>query len=116
MGPARHMIGLTGDKTRLHNVLKEQYGCEEFQLLTSEESTGDGSTADVVAGLMIHDHPDPIGAWRAKSGRYAKVKAALAAVEELQGIPPFEFRAKYGCDCHLRRAEGSHELGTVTGG
>lgn len=51
---------------------------------------------------MIHDHAEPIGTWRAKSGRYAKVKAAVAAATELQGMPPFEFRARYGCDCHLK--------------
>lgn len=54
---------------------------------------------------MIHDHPEPIGAWRAKSSRYAKVKTAILAVHELEGIAPFKFRSKYGCDCHLRRGE-----------
>jgi endoribonuclease Dicer len=94
-------------QTRLHGILRDNFGCEEFQLLASEEKTGDETTADVVAGLMIHDYPTPLGAWRAKSARYAKVKSALSAADELVGLTPFEFRAKYGCDCHLKRGEGT---------
>ncbi|KAL1303558.1 hypothetical protein AAFC00_006928 [Neodothiora populina] len=88
--------------TRLQAFLRDQMGCEEFQLLASEQGTGMGSTADVVAGVMIHEHPEPVGAWRAKSARYAKVKAAKSALKELEGLTSPEFRARYGCDCHLR--------------
>lgn len=90
-------------------MLEEQFGCEEFHLVVSEEATGDSNTADVVAGLMIHDHPDPIGAWRAKSGRYAKLKVAILAAEQLTGITPREFRARYGCDCRLKKKDGEGE-------
>jgi len=93
----------------LHNILQDHSGCAEFQLFASEEATGDGSTGDVTAGLMIHDYPEAIGGWHAKSGRYAKVKAALQAVEALQGMPPYEFRAKYGCDCHVAKERGTVE-------
>ena len=58
---------------------------------------------------MIHDYPSPLGAWRAKSARYAKVKSAMSAADELVGLTPSEFRAKYGCDCHLKRGEGTLE-------
>ena len=88
-------------------MLQERFGCEEYEIYASEEATGDGSDADVVAGVMIHDHPEPIGAWRAKSSRYAKIKAALSAAVELEGIPPFEFRARYGCDCRTKQSGGS---------
>lgn len=47
---------------------------------------------------MIHDS-EPIGVWKAKSSRYANLNAAVKAVEELEGLAPYEFRAKFGCDC-----------------
>jgi endoribonuclease Dicer len=34
-----------------------------------------------------------------QSGRYARVRASHVALEKLDGLPPFEFRKKYGCDC-----------------
>jgi endoribonuclease Dicer len=55
---------------------------------------------------MIHEYPKPLGAVKGKSGRYTKVKAALLAAEELEGLPAFEFRSKYGCDCRLDSGEG----------
>lgn len=93
----------------MNTILREHFGCEEFQLYTSEEATGDSTSGDVIAGLMIHEYPEAIGAWRAKSGRYAKTKAAISAAEELSGIAPFEFRARYGCDCHLKRSKDGLE-------
>lgn len=60
---------------------------------------------------MIHDAP-PIGEWRAKSGRYAIIKTALKATEELEGLAPYEFRAKYGCDC--RQEADDDEDGRAT--
>lgn len=96
--------------TRLHRVLETNFGCSEFQLMATEEPTGDGSAGDVIAGLMIHDHPTPIGAWRAKGGRYAKEKSAKAALEELSGLAPYQYRAKYGCDCNTKSRAREEQL------
>ena len=57
------------------------------------------------SGVMIHDS-EPIGVWRAKSARYANINAAMKAVEELEGLAPYEFRAKFGCDCREEVAGG----------
>ncbi|KEQ88133.1 dicer-like protein 1 [Aureobasidium pullulans EXF-150] len=83
--------------TRLHNVMQKHFGCHEYNLFNSEE-TVDGMQPLFWSGVMIHDH-EPIGVWRAKSGRYSNIKAAILAVEVLEGVAPYEFRAKYGCDC-----------------
>lgn len=84
-------------QTRLHNVMQKHFGCHEYNLFNSEE-TVDGMQPLFWSGVMIHDH-EPIGVWRAKSGRYSNIKAAILAVEVLEGVAPYEFRAKYGCDC-----------------
>ncbi|KAI4727035.1 dicer-like protein 1 [Aureobasidium sp. EXF-10728] len=83
--------------TRLHNKLQKSFGCHEYNLFNSEE-TVDGMQPLFWSGVMIHDS-EPIGVWKAKSGRYANIKAAIKAVEELEGMAPYEFRAKFGCDC-----------------
>jgi endoribonuclease Dicer len=82
----------------------KHYGCHEYNLFNSEETT-DGMQPLFWSGVMIHDS-GPIGVWRAKSGRYANIKAAVKAVEELEGMAPYEFRAKFGCDCQKDMQSG----------
>lgn len=101
--------------TRLHHVLTIHLGCQEYQLIATEDATGDGSPAEVIAGLMVHDHPTPIGPWRAKSGRYAKEKSAKAALEELDGLAPFQYRMKYGCDCNTKADAEGNQFNEVVG-
>ena len=104
-----HMILSAADRchqTRLHNVMQKHFGCHEYNLFNSEE-TVDGMQPLFWSGVMIHDH-EPIGVWRAKSGRYSNIKAAILAVEVLEGVAPYEFRAKYGCDCR-EDTEGGDE-------
>jgi endoribonuclease Dicer len=57
---------------------------------------------------MIHDS-EPIGVCKAKSVRYATQRAASKAVEELEGLAPYEFRAKFGCDCREEMTDGTDE-------
>jgi endoribonuclease Dicer len=58
------------------------------------------------SGVMIHDS-EPIGVCKAKSVRYATQRAASKAVDELEGLAPYEFRAKFGCDCREEMTDGT---------
>jgi len=59
---------------------------------------------------MIHNkvHFHSLG----QSGRYARVRASHAALEKLEGLPPYEFRSKYGCDC-VDEGEGEGEMDEI---
>lgn len=56
-----------------------------------------GATPKVMAALMVHGQVvcDAISA----SGRYAKLAAAKKALNLLQGLAVYEFKAKVGCAC-----------------
>jgi len=84
--------------TRLHTTLNESYGCTEYRIMADELPTGEpGSKPLVISGLLIHR--TIIGGVRAKSPRYAKIRTATKALEELDRLTVPEFRARYGCDC-----------------
>ncbi|KAG9889143.1 dicer-like protein, partial [Aureobasidium melanogenum] len=97
--------------TRLHNRMQKGFGCHEYNLFSSEE-TVDGMQPLFWSGVMIHDS-EPIGIWKAKSSRYANLNTAVRAVEELEGMAPYEFRAKFGCDCREELAGGGDHNGTA---
>ena len=59
----------------------------------------------MVAALVVHEKI--IGHATGQSGRYAKVRASVNALELLKGLAPFEFREQYGCDC--RDVESENE-------
>jgi hypothetical protein len=56
-----------------------------------------GVKPKVISALMIHDKVvcDSVR----ESSRYAKVAVSKKALEMLDGLAPFEFRAMYACDC-----------------
>lgn len=56
-----------------------------------------GAKVKVMGALVVHDKVVCHGI--AASGRYAKLSASMNALSLLQGLAPFEFRAKYGCAC-----------------
>jgi endoribonuclease Dicer len=85
--------------------MQKGLGCHEYNLFSSEE-TEDGMQPLIWSGVMIHD-AEPIGVCKAKSVRYASQRAASKAVEELEGLAPYEFRAKFGCDCREEMTDGS---------
>jgi endoribonuclease Dicer len=88
--------------------MQKGLGCHEYNLFNSEE-TEDGMQPLFWSGVMIHDS-EPIGVCKAKSVRYASQRAASKAVEELEGLAPYEFRAKFGCDCREEIADESKEV------
>ena len=46
---------------------------------------------------MIHN--EIVAEGTASSTKYAKVAASKNALEQLQGLAPFEYRIRYRCDC-----------------
>ncbi|KAK4982257.1 Dicer-like protein 1 [Elasticomyces elasticus] len=95
--------------TRLHTVMETHFGCHDYRLMAQEIPALDGTPVQVVAAIMIHN--GIVTSARGPSGRFAKVRAATSALDEVQSLAPFEYRAKYGCDCHLRR--GSRDASAI---
>jgi len=86
--------------TRLFHMLQQTYGCRESRIMADEIPSGDGNAAQAITGLMIHN--EVIAGDVSKSVRYSKLRTALKAADELQGIAPYEFRRKFGCDCNVK--------------
>lgn len=61
----------------------------------------DGAGTRVLAAVFVHDALVAEG--EATSARYAKLKASENGLLKLEGMPPFRFREKYGCDCHMNQ-------------
>ena len=73
--------------------------------MADEIPSGTGRPTQFVAGVLIHN--EVIGYASSKSARYAKIRAANKALEEIDGLAPYEFRSRFGCDCHLKAGAGS---------
>lgn len=84
--------------TRLARRLETELGCTQWRTATQITRAVLPSDKDrVVAMLMIHDqiHFSDL----ATSPRYARKRVAEKALEALDGLPEFEFRKRFGCDC-----------------
>ena len=95
--------------TRLSRLLSINFGCTEWRMGALEtETVIPGKGKAIAAMVMIHRkvHFHSLG----QSGRYARVRASHAALEKLDGLPPYEFRNRYECDCV---DEGEGELSEV---
>ncbi|KAI4669395.1 Dicer-like protein 1 [Alternaria viburni] len=95
--------------TRLSRLLGITFGCSEWRMGAMEtETLIPGKGKAVVAMVMIHGK-----VWfhsLGQSGRYARVRASHGALEKLDGLPPYEFRKKYKCDCvHEGESEGKQD-------
>jgi len=84
-------------QTKLNNKLTLEFGCTNFRILAREIPDIDGSPLEVVSAILIHEKIVADGS--ASSGKNAKVKAAARALEKLDGLAPYEFRRRYGCNC-----------------
>lgn len=65
--------------------------------LPSPMPASSGFPAPIVAVVMIHD--EIIANASASSGKNAKVRASEKALKVLDGLVPFEFRRRFGCNC-----------------
>jgi endoribonuclease Dicer len=83
---------------RLSRLLSIAFGCHEWRAGALEtETLIPGKGKAVVAMVIIHGKVrfHSLG----QSGRYARVRASHSALEALEGLPPYEFRTRFGCDC-----------------
>jgi endoribonuclease Dicer len=84
--------------THLHSLLSTTLGCQSYRLLAQEMPLdAPGAKVKVMSALVVHEKVVCDGI--AASGRYAKLAASKNALSLLQGLAPFEFRAKYNCAC-----------------
>ncbi|KAF2829146.1 dicer-like protein 1 [Ophiobolus disseminans] len=91
-------FGSNHPTTRLQRLLSINFGCSEWRMNALETPTlipGKGKA--MAAMIMIHNKV-PFHAL-GESNRYAKVRASRMALLELEGLPPYEYRSRYGCDC-----------------
>jgi len=83
---------------RLPRRLENELGCKDYRVAThTTQASVTGEKERNLAMVMIHDK-----VWFHSAGtsaRYAKKRAAEAALEALDGLPEFEFRKRYRCDC-----------------
>jgi len=75
--------------------------------MAEEVPSDDGVSIRIIAGVLIHK--EVVGGSSGKSSRYSKARAAAKAVTEIEGLPPYEFRKRYGCDCDLLGGSASGE-------
>ena len=88
--------------TYLHNLMSLSFGCNNYRLMASElPSLVPGGPTTSLAVVMVHDRIVAEG--QASSGKNAKVKASQNALKFLQGLPAFEYRNTYGCDCERKQ-------------
>jgi endoribonuclease Dicer len=101
--------------TRLHSLLDISLGCQSYLLIAQNMPIdAPGATPKVMAALMVHGQVvcDAISA----NGRYAKLAASKKALSLLQGLAPYEFKAKFGCACIKANEEeerGIERMGTA---
>lgn len=90
--------------TRLHSFLTEEFGCNDHRVMAQELPTiVPGAPEKCLAGVLVHNRIIADGI--AASGKNAKVKATQSALNQLVGLPPFEFRDRYGCTCEQKNDE-----------
>jgi endoribonuclease Dicer len=100
--------------TRLRNLFAVGFGCQDARMgLARQQSVVPGAKEQCVAMVMIHDRV----CFHAlsSSGRYGRLRVAEAALEKLEGLPPFEFRRVYGCDCEDDEGVGGNGNGNGNG-
>lgn len=84
--------------TRLGRLLSVSFGCSDWRIGALEtETLIPGKGKAIAAMITIHDKVrfHSLGT----SGRYAKLRACSEALDKMDGLAPFEFRERFGCDC-----------------
>ncbi|KAF2121559.1 dicer-like protein 1 [Lophiotrema nucula] len=82
---------------RLNKLLNLSLGCKNHRMAACETDSIIAGNKQIVAMLAIHGKVvfDAMG----KSARYARIRCSNNALEKLEGLNPYDYRMKYGCDC-----------------
>jgi endoribonuclease Dicer len=67
-----------------------------------------GSQPKVIACVLIHETVLCYSV--AESDRYAKLRVSKKALGELEGLAPYEFSDRFGCDCVSSMGEETAEV------
>lgn len=84
--------------TRLSRLLTTNFGCREWRMGALPTDTIIPGKGEALAAMfMIHNKVrfHDLGT----SGRYARERCSKKALQALEGLPPYEYRKKYDCDC-----------------
>jgi endoribonuclease Dicer len=101
-------FGSNHPTTRLSRLLSINFGCSDWRMAAWETETLIPGKGEAIAAMILI-HNEVRFYLLGQSGRYARVRASRRALEVLDGLPPYEFRSKYGCDC-VDEGEGESEL------
>ncbi|KAF1994791.1 dicer-like protein 1 [Amniculicola lignicola CBS 123094] len=88
----------TNPVTRLDTLMKVNFGCKDFRIGAREcPSVIPGAKSMQLLMVQIHGKVwfDATG----ESIKYAKPRVASKAYHAMEGLPPYEFKRRYGCDC-----------------
>jgi endoribonuclease Dicer len=96
--PSYENYGSGHPVTRLQKLMTTNFECHACRVSATEvPSFLPGVSAQMMAMVMIHGkvYFDSLG----QSARYAKGRAANFALEALEGLPQYQYRKKYKCNC-----------------
>lgn len=93
-------------------------GCHDVRLFAEQLPEIPGmvtsEAAKCMAAVMVH--MTIVADADGTSTRYAKVRASHNALAVLKGLPPFEYRQKFGCDCQEKAEDGDGEMDGMADG
>lgn len=84
--------------THLHRLLDQTYGCQQYRIIAKQIPMLDSfDSKGVVVAVMIHNvvFAHDMG----QSVRYARVRVAKTALQQLEGLGIADFRQRFKCEC-----------------
>lgn len=96
--------------THLHHLLDQTYGCQQYRIIARQiPMLGGFDSKGVVVAVMIHN--EVFAHDMGQSVRYARVRVAKTALQQLEGLGLADFRQRFKCEC----SKDDQADGTVIG-
>lgn len=90
---------------RVSHLLSTDLGCCDWRMGALETETCIPGKGKAVAAMIVI-HNKVVFHSLGKNGRDARIRASQKALEKLDGLLPYEFRSRYGCDCVAEVEDG----------